>query len=182
MNDVSSIMCVNKALRIAVSCNVGRKREREGATHHEPIVPGHQVERDRETRANQDPNPVPSYQGTISTISGGDASRELMMFERIRYARTVMVVRADAPCPRDLVISFSDEDYKDMLPLQNDPMVISVIVVSYKVERVEIRGTIEIETTFGTRLNARTILVTFTITNASASYNVILGCPTLDRL
>ncbi|RDX76567.1 hypothetical protein CR513_43427, partial [Mucuna pruriens] len=50
----------------------------------------------------------------------------------------------------DLVISFSKADYNDMLPHQDDPMVISIVATEYKVER--------------------------------ASYNIILGRPTLNQL
>ncbi|RDX95246.1 hypothetical protein CR513_22255, partial [Mucuna pruriens] len=42
-------------------------------------------------------------------------------------------------------------------------------------EQMEIHGMVEIETTFGTRLNAKTISITFTVVNAWASYNMILG-------
>ncbi|RDY13204.1 hypothetical protein CR513_01910, partial [Mucuna pruriens] len=34
------------------------------------------------------------------------------------------------------IISFSDEDYKGMFPHQDDPMVISIVTVEYKIERV----------------------------------------------
>ncbi|RDX95427.1 hypothetical protein CR513_22056, partial [Mucuna pruriens] len=88
----------------------------------------------------------------------------------------IMAIQGSTLRPRDPVICFTDEDYKGTLPHQNDPMVISLIVANYKIERilieqgssvtsqcskkwnspplVEIRGTMEIETIFGVGANA----------------------------
>ncbi|RDX67641.1 hypothetical protein CR513_53449, partial [Mucuna pruriens] len=109
-------------------------------------------------------------------------------------------------------------------PLRHDePMVISVVVAKYKVERVlidqgslanilywstyikmglkpidmepctgklygyvgeqvEIRGAIELESTFGEGNHTRTISILYTIIDVEASYNIIMGWPTLKKL
>ncbi|RDY04375.1 hypothetical protein CR513_11919, partial [Mucuna pruriens] len=106
-------------------------------------------------------------------------------FERKRYAHSVITVQASATCPKDPVNSFSNDDYKGMIPYQDDPMVISVVAAKFKVERmglsgsnlkecssvligfvkeqVEIRGTINLRTTFGVRPDAKAITIRFTI-------------------
>ncbi|RDY02439.1 hypothetical protein CR513_14103, partial [Mucuna pruriens] len=108
-------------------------------------------------------------------------------------------------------------------PRHDEPMVILVMVVEYKVERVlidqgssanilywstykklglklfdmepyarklygfvgdqvEIKGVTELETTFGECSYVRTILVLYTVINMEASYNEIMGWPTLNKL
>ncbi|RDY09020.1 Retrovirus-related Pol polyprotein, partial [Mucuna pruriens] len=49
-------------------------------------------------------------------------------------------------------------------------------------ERVPIRGTVEIETTFGDRNGTRTIPVVYTVVDIEASYNIIMGRPALNKL
>ncbi|RDX71123.1 hypothetical protein CR513_49569, partial [Mucuna pruriens] len=49
-------------------------------------------------------------------------------------------------------------------------------------EKVPIKGTVEIETTFGEGSNTRRILVVYTVIEAEASYNIIMGRPALNRL
>ncbi|RDY01175.1 hypothetical protein CR513_15538, partial [Mucuna pruriens] len=85
------------------------------------------MERNRETRVSQDPNlvhptkvPFQQYQEVMPTT----------------YVKVVMAMQVYAPRSRDPIISFLDEGYEDMLPLQDDPMVISIIVADYKVESV----------------------------------------------
>ncbi|RDY09596.1 hypothetical protein CR513_06024, partial [Mucuna pruriens] len=148
---------------------------------------------------------IERYWGTISTISRDDSNHDNVRKEKV-----------DTFHPHDMVISFLDADYEDALPHQDDPMVISLVVVDYKVERilvdqgistnvlywstfqklwlptsslvecfgtlfgfVEIHRTVEIETTFGTRLNAKTIPITFTVVNVWASYNAVVSTPQL---
>ncbi|RDX76165.1 hypothetical protein CR513_43869, partial [Mucuna pruriens] len=124
---------------------------------------------------------------------------------------------------RDPVICFTNEDYEGTPPHQDDPMVISLIVVDYKIERVlidqgsfanvlhwptfqklglstfcleecsgtlfgfvgeqvEIRGMMEIKILFGVGASVRSIPVTYIVVNTWAFYNMIIGCPTLNRL
>ncbi|RDX88956.1 hypothetical protein CR513_29377, partial [Mucuna pruriens] len=49
-------------------------------------------------------------------------------------------------------------------------------------ERVPIRGTVELDTIFGEGSNAKMILVLYTVVEAEASYNIIMGRPALNRL
>ncbi|RDY04064.1 hypothetical protein CR513_12272, partial [Mucuna pruriens] len=49
-------------------------------------------------------------------------------------------------------------------------------------ERVPIKGIVELETTFGDRSGVRTIPVLYTMVDTEASYNIIIGRPTLNRL
>ncbi|RDX95699.1 hypothetical protein CR513_21741, partial [Mucuna pruriens] len=49
-------------------------------------------------------------------------------------------------------------------------------------EKVPIKGTVEIETTFGEGNNTRRIPVVYTVIEAEASYNIIMGRPALNRL
>ncbi|RDY01912.1 hypothetical protein CR513_14696, partial [Mucuna pruriens] len=49
-------------------------------------------------------------------------------------------------------------------------------------EQVTIKGVIELETTFGERGHARTIPMLYTIIDVDASYNIIMGRPTLNKL
>ncbi|RDX69578.1 hypothetical protein CR513_51293, partial [Mucuna pruriens] len=49
-------------------------------------------------------------------------------------------------------------------------------------ECVPILGIVELETCFGERPVSRTLLIQYTIVDAPASYNVIIGRPTLNRL
>ncbi|RDX65006.1 hypothetical protein CR513_56368, partial [Mucuna pruriens] len=49
-------------------------------------------------------------------------------------------------------------------------------------ERVPIKGTVELDTIFGEGGNAKMILVLYTVIEAEASYNIIMGRPTLNRL
>ncbi|RDX97869.1 hypothetical protein CR513_19309, partial [Mucuna pruriens] len=106
-------------------------------------------------------------------------------------------------------------------PSCDEPMVISVIVAEYKVERVlidqgsstnilywstfrkmglrhlteysgtlydfagervPIKGIVELETIFGERSGVITISILYTMVDAEASYNIIMGRPTLNRL
>ncbi|RDX85408.1 hypothetical protein CR513_33411, partial [Mucuna pruriens] len=84
-----------------------RGRQRGQETNHEPIETNHELAREgSQTWKNQEKR-------TNQGIAPDYASR-----------------------PRDLVICFSNEYYKGTLPHQDDPMVISLIAVDYKIERV----------------------------------------------
>ncbi|RDX66368.1 hypothetical protein CR513_54872, partial [Mucuna pruriens] len=56
------------------------------------------------------------------------------------------------------------------------------VLYGFAGERVPIKGTVEIETTFGERCGARTIPVTYTVVDSEASYNIIIGRPALNKL
>ncbi|RDX98499.1 Retrovirus-related Pol polyprotein from transposon 17.6, partial [Mucuna pruriens] len=59
---------------------------------------------------------------------------------------------------------------------------VSSYLYGFSGERVPIQGTVEIETTFGEGNNTRKILVVYTVVEAEASYNIIIGRPALNRL
>ncbi|RDX96125.1 hypothetical protein CR513_21255, partial [Mucuna pruriens] len=56
------------------------------------------------------------------------------------------------------------------------------VLYGFAGERVPIKGTVEIETTFGDKNGARTIPVTYTVVDSEASYNIIMGRSALNRL
>ncbi|RDX64164.1 hypothetical protein CR513_57311, partial [Mucuna pruriens] len=142
---------------------------------------------------------------------------------RKRKASDVMVVRREGGTTSTPVISFSKRDMRYDLPKHDEPMVISVVVAEYKVERVlidqgssanilywttyikmglkpidvepyvgklygfaseqvEIKGAVELETTFGEGNHARIIPVLYTIVDIESSYNIIIGRPALNKL
>ncbi|RDX92680.1 hypothetical protein CR513_25152, partial [Mucuna pruriens] len=55
---------------------------------------------------------------------------------RRKYMQQVMVMQSDSGHPKDPVISFSKADYEGIQPHQDNLLVILVVVVDYKVERV----------------------------------------------
>ncbi|RDX78273.1 hypothetical protein CR513_41469, partial [Mucuna pruriens] len=103
-----------------------------------------------------------------------------MTFERKRYVRSIMTIQADTTCPHNLVISFSDADYEGLLELSL--VECKGTLIGFVIEQVEIRGIVELRTTFSVGPNAKTITIKFTIVNVEASYNIILGRLTLNKL
>ncbi|RDX82492.1 hypothetical protein CR513_36707, partial [Mucuna pruriens] len=120
-------------------------------------------------------------------------------------------------------IVFDDRDMKHGVHGRDEPMVISVVAVEYKIEHIlidqgssanilywstvqkmqlprgwlhecsrnlygfageciPIRGTVELETCFGEQSGVRIIPVLYTVVDALASYNIIIGRPTLNSL
>ncbi|RDX94835.1 hypothetical protein CR513_22724, partial [Mucuna pruriens] len=74
-----------------------------------------------------------------------------------------------------------------VLAIQSDPPQMSLKEVSrtlfgFAREQVEIKGTIEIEMVFGGGAHAHSVSVTYTVVNAYASYNIIIGRPALNKL
>ncbi|RDX72028.1 hypothetical protein CR513_48545, partial [Mucuna pruriens] len=49
-------------------------------------------------------------------------------------------------------------------------------------EQIQIRGIVELETTFGMGAGTQSMLVLYTMVDIWASYNMIIGCPALNRL
>ncbi|RDX63593.1 hypothetical protein CR513_57958, partial [Mucuna pruriens] len=119
------------------------------------------------------------------------------------------------------VITFTDRDLRRGRLGCDEPMVVSVVVVEYKIERVlidqgssanilywttakkmglrnltecqgalygfvgervPIKGIVELEITFGDKVEVKTIPVLYTVVDAEASYNIIIGRPMLKRL
>ena len=121
----------------------------------------------------------------------------------------------------DLV--FTRADLRDVVPHDNDPVVISVVTTGRKVHRVlvdqgsfadvmfwstfnklqlspdllrpytgclygfgenqvEVRGYLELRTTFTDGTTSRTESIRYLVVNANSTYNILLGRPTLNRL
>jgi len=73
----------------------------------------------------------------INTISGGFSGRECCASKRKKYAREVVKVEArepDQPAEPDLY--FTRADLGDVVPHEDDPVVISVLTVGIRVHRV----------------------------------------------
>ncbi|RDX95798.1 hypothetical protein CR513_21618, partial [Mucuna pruriens] len=92
-------------------------------------------------------------------------------------------------------ITFDDRDLKRGTSGRDESMVISIVAAEYKIKRecfgnlygfarecVPIRGMVELETSFGERSGIKTIPVLYTIVDAPASYNIIIGRSALNRL
>ena len=76
-------------------------------------------------------------QGEVHTIAGGFSGGGCTASQRRRYARTVMSIeaqRTDDAFDVDLV--FTKVDLEDVVPHDNDPVVISAVTVGRKVHRV----------------------------------------------
>jgi len=122
----------------------------------------------------------------------------------------------------DVDITFTKGDLRDVMPHDNDPIVISLVTVGRTVHRVrvdqgssadvmfwptfeklqlspdqlrpyvgclygfvgdqvEVRGYIELRTTFTDGLASRTEKIRYLVVNALSAYNILLGRPTLNR-
>jgi len=134
---------------------------------------------------------------------------------------SVEAQRADDAFDVDLV--FTKADLEDVVPHDNDPVVISAVTARRKVHRVlvdqgssadvmfwttfnklqlspdmlrpydgclygfagdqvEVRGYLELRTTFTDGTASRTESIRYLVVNASFAYNMLLGRPTLNRL
>ncbi|RDX74962.1 hypothetical protein CR513_45219, partial [Mucuna pruriens] len=89
------------------------------------------------------------------------------------------------------VITFDDRNLRHGLPTRDEPMVISIVAAEYKIERVLVdqgseqvlvKGVIEIETVFGESSGIRCISMLYIVVDIDASYNIILGRSTLNKL
>ncbi|RDY12155.1 hypothetical protein CR513_03082, partial [Mucuna pruriens] len=56
------------------------------------------------------------------------------------------------------------------------------VLYGFAGKRVPILGTVEVDTTFGDKMGAKTIPVNYTVVNSEASYNIIMGRPALNKL
>ena len=123
----------------------------------------------------------------------------------------------------DVDITFTKEDLRDVVPHDNDPIVVSLVTAGRKVHRVlvdqgssadvmfwptftklqlpldqlrpyggclygfagvqvEVRGYIELRTTFTDEVASRTEKIRYLVVNAPSAYNILLGRPTLNRI
>ncbi|GAU43828.1 hypothetical protein TSUD_399210 [Trifolium subterraneum] len=133
----------------------------------------------------------------VNTISGGFAGRGESVSARKRYARKsrfeICSVRS-LNLPRTLEISFNPEDARDILPHDDDPLVIQVQILNCDVKRVlidsgfageqvDVMGHITLYTTFGEDENTKTIKVRYLVVKTLfTSYNIIIGRPAFNAL
>ena len=135
---------------------------------------------------------------------------------------SVMSVEAFKDHSPNVDITFTKEDLRDVVPHDNDPIVISLVTAGRMVHRVlvdqgssadvmfwptfeklqlspdqlrpyggclygfagdqvEVKGYIELRTTFTDGLASRTEKIRYLVVNAPSAYNMLLGRPTLNR-
>jgi len=165
-----------------------------------------------------------SIHGEVHTISGGFSGGGPTASQRKRYVRSVNSVvegGSDDPWESDLV--FTKADLRDVVPHDNDLVVISVVTAGRKVHRVlvdqgssadvmfwstfnklqlspdllrpytgclygftrdqvEVRGYLELSTTFTDGTASRTESIRYLVVNADSAYNILLGRPALKSL
>ena len=166
---------------------------------------------------------VPTH-GEVHTISNGFSGGGPTASQRKKYVRSVNLVAEefpDDPWESDLV--FTRVDLRDVIPHDNDPVVISVVTAGRKVHRVlvdqgssvdvmfwstfnklqlspdllrpytgclygfadnpvEVRGYLELRTTFTDGTASRTEGIRYLVVNANSAYNILLGRSALNRL
>jgi len=166
---------------------------------------------------------VPTH-GEVHTISGGFSGGGPTASQRKKYVRLVNLVAEEVPddtWESDLV--FTRANLRDVVPHDNDPVVISVVTAGRRVHRVlvdqgssadvmfwltfnklqlssdmlrpytgclygfadnpvEVRGYLELRTTFTDGAASRTEGIRYLVFNANSAYNILLGRPTLNRL
>ncbi|XP_068486780.1 uncharacterized protein [Phaseolus vulgaris] len=165
-----------------------------------------------------------SVHGEVHTISGAFSGGGPTASQRKKYARGVNSIDekiSGDPWESDLV--FTRADLRDVVPHDNDPVVILVIIAGRKVHRVlidqgssadvmfwstfnklrlspdllrpytgclygfadnqvEVRGYLELRTTFTDGAASRTESIRYLVVNANSAYNILLGRPALNRL
>ena len=172
----------------------------------------------------EDPQHEVLVHGEVHTIVGGFSGGGCTASQRKRYARSVMAVDSmEEDHSPDVDITFTKADLQDVVPHDNDPIVISLVTAGRKVHRVlvdqgssadvmfwptfsklqlspdhlkpypgclygfagdqvEVRGYIELRTTFTDGTGARTKKIKYLVVNAPSAYNILLGRLTLNRL
>ncbi|XP_068477233.1 uncharacterized protein [Phaseolus vulgaris] len=161
--------------------------------------------------------------GEIHTIAGGFSGGGCTASQRKKYARSVMAVDVFEDQSLDVDITFTKEDLRDVVPHDNDPMVVSLVTAGRKVHRglvdqgssadvmfwptitklqlpldqlrpyggclygfagdqVEVKGYIELRTTFTDEAASRTEKIKYLVVNAPSAYNILLGRPTLNKI
>ena len=74
--------------------------------------------------------------GEVHTISGGFSGGEPTASQCKKYARSVMSVEAFEDHSPDVDITFTKEDLRDVVPHDNDPIVVSLVTAGWMVHRV----------------------------------------------
>jgi len=74
-----------------------------------------------------------------NTISGGFLGERCTASKRKKYVREVMAIKVRKPGKRTkLTLCFTSSDLEDVVPHEDDPVVISVVTVGRRVHRVPI--------------------------------------------
>jgi len=162
--------------------------------------------------------------GEVHIIVGGFSGGGPTASQRKKYVRLISSVGeefSDDPWESDLV--FTRADLRNVVPHNNDPVVISIFTAGRKVHRVlvdqgssadvmfwstfnklqlssdllrpytgclygfadnpvEVRGYLELRTTFTDGAASRTESIRYLVVNANSAYNILLGRPALNRL
>jgi len=168
------------------------------------------------------PHEIPIL-GDFNTISGGFAGGGPTRSARKRYARNIMMAAISEPSSPTPDIVFSSIDSEGIIPHEDDPVVLSVIMmgrnvhrvlidqgssanvmfweafvglqvprdqllpfdgvlVGFSGEQVEVRGYVNLRTTFADEHAAKTIVIKYIVVKAPSSYNMLLGRPSLNKL
>jgi len=162
--------------------------------------------------------------GEVHTISGGFSGGGPIASQRKRYVRAVnSVVEGGSDDQWESNLVFTRADLRDVVPHDNDPVVISAVTAGRKEHRVlvdqgnsadvmfwstfnklqlsrdllrpyngclygftgdqvEVRGYLELRTTFTDGTVSRTESIRYLVVNANSAYNILLGRPAPNRL
>ena len=162
--------------------------------------------------------------GEINTISGGFSGGGCTASQRKKYTQEVMAMEVqETDQTPDVDLVFTKADRQDVIPHDNDPVVILVVTAGRRVHRilvdqgssvdvmfwstfnklqlpldqlrpytsclygfagdqVEVRGHIELRTTFTDGTTSRTANIRYLVVNAPSAYNILLGRPALNRI
>jgi len=161
--------------------------------------------------------------GDFNTIAEGFAGGGSTRSARKRYARSVIMATTSRPPLPIADLIFTKKDLEDVVPHEDDPVVLFVILmgrnvhkilidqgssadvmfweafvslqiprdqllpfdgvlVGFSGEQVEVRGYVNLRTTFSDEHAAKTIIIKYIVVNAPSSYNMLLGRPSLNML
>ncbi|XP_068497885.1 uncharacterized protein [Phaseolus vulgaris] len=128
--------------------------------------------------------------GEIHTIAGGFSGGGCTVSQRMKYARSVMSGEVFEDHSPDVDITFTKGDLRDVVPHDNDPILqlspdqlrpYGGCLYGFAGGQVEVRGYIELRTTFTDGLASQAEKIRYLVVNAPSVYNILLGRPTLNR-
>jgi len=184
--------------------------------------PRAETERPQHQKQTGESHEIPIL-GDFNTIAGGFAGGGPTKSSRKRYARSIMTTATLAAPSSVPTLTFTWEDMRDVYPHEDDPVVLSVVMmgrnvhrvlidqgssadvmfwdafiglqvprdqlqpfdgvlVGFSGEQVEVRGHVDLRTTFSDDQAAKTIVIRYLVVNAPSSYNLLLGRPSLNKL
>jgi len=125
--------------------------------------------------------------GEVNTISRRFSGGGCTTSQRKKYAREVMAVEArETDQSPELDIYFTKADLQvsfNKLQLSLDQLrPYDDCLYNFSGDQVEVRGHVELKTTFSDDTSSRTINIGYLVVNASSAYNIFLGRPSLNRL